>query len=181
MKQLPIPSKRCETHIPYITRRARVGDDLALGDDLLKISQCRNFEVEEIRNRGSESLPRNSSEAGLGLGVDPAIPPCKRVGKSTVESVNIQQMEAQRKRKVVMVLTLFVMMTMFFSRVRVWTGEIHGRVVCDVCGDSSIGPKDHILEDAEEYTLSQPFRSSNSNENPAMMTVSRRSKCLCEF
>ncbi|RVW40320.1 hypothetical protein CK203_082819 [Vitis vinifera] len=55
-------------------------------------------------------------------------------------------MEAQRKRKVVMVLTLFVMMTMFFSCVRAWTGEIHGRVVCDVCGDSSIGPEDHILE-----------------------------------
>lgn len=27
-----------------------------------------------------------------------------------------------------------------------WTGEIRGRVVCDVCGDSSIGPEDHALE-----------------------------------
>lgn len=27
-----------------------------------------------------------------------------------------------------------------------WTGEIRGRVVCDVCGDSSIGPEDHFLE-----------------------------------
>ncbi|KAJ9672080.1 hypothetical protein PVL29_025645 [Vitis rotundifolia] len=62
-------------------------------------------------------------------------------------------MEAQRKRKVVMVLTLFVMMTMFFSCVRAWTGEIHGRVVCDVCGDSSIGPEDHILEGAEVAVL----------------------------
>lgn len=29
--------------------------------------------------------------------------------------------------------------------VRAWTGEIHGRVVCDVCGDSSISPEDHVL------------------------------------
>ena len=27
-----------------------------------------------------------------------------------------------------------------------WTGEIRGRIVCDVCGDSSIGPEDHVLE-----------------------------------
>lgn len=27
-----------------------------------------------------------------------------------------------------------------------WTGEIRGRVACDVCGDSSIGPEDHFLE-----------------------------------
>lgn len=29
---------------------------------------------------------------------------------------------------------------------RGWTGEIRGRVVCDVCGDSSIGPEDHVLQ-----------------------------------
>ncbi|XP_074310960.1 uncharacterized protein LOC141646877 [Silene latifolia] len=34
-----------------------------------------------------------------------------------------------------------------------WTGEIHGRVVCDVCGDSSIGPEDHVLEGAEVAVL----------------------------
>ncbi|EMS59426.1 hypothetical protein TRIUR3_26793 [Triticum urartu] len=27
-----------------------------------------------------------------------------------------------------------------------WTGEIRGRVVCDVCADSAIGPEDHVLE-----------------------------------
>jgi len=27
-----------------------------------------------------------------------------------------------------------------------WTGEIRGRVVCDVCGDAAIGPEDHALE-----------------------------------
>ncbi|KDP39101.1 hypothetical protein JCGZ_00858 [Jatropha curcas] len=32
------------------------------------------------------------------------------------------------------------------SSVKAWTGEIRGRVVCDVCGDSSIGPEDHVLE-----------------------------------
>ncbi|KMZ61720.1 Pollen ole e 1 allergen and extensin family protein [Zostera marina] len=34
-----------------------------------------------------------------------------------------------------------------------WTGEIRGRVVCDVCGDSSIGPEDHFLEGAEVAVL----------------------------
>ncbi|KAK0601636.1 hypothetical protein LWI29_025972 [Acer saccharum] len=32
------------------------------------------------------------------------------------------------------------------SNVEAWTEEIRGRVVCDVCGDSSIGPEDHVLE-----------------------------------
>ncbi|RRT48520.1 hypothetical protein B296_00037231 [Ensete ventricosum] len=27
-----------------------------------------------------------------------------------------------------------------------WTGEIRGRVVCDVCGDSSVGPEDLVLQ-----------------------------------
>lgn len=34
-----------------------------------------------------------------------------------------------------------------------WTGAIRGRVVCDVCGDSSIGPEDHVLEGAEVAVL----------------------------
>ncbi|XP_047075538.1 uncharacterized protein LOC124685250 [Lolium rigidum] len=34
-----------------------------------------------------------------------------------------------------------------------WTGEIRGRVVCDVCADSAIGPEDHILEGAEVAVL----------------------------
>lgn len=34
-----------------------------------------------------------------------------------------------------------------------WTGEIRGRVVCDVCGDSSIGPEDHALKGAEVAVL----------------------------
>ncbi|KAK6126264.1 hypothetical protein DH2020_039969 [Rehmannia glutinosa] len=37
--------------------------------------------------------------------------------------------------------------------VRSWTGEIHGRVVCDVCDDSSIGPEDHVLQGAEVAVL----------------------------
>ncbi|EPS64001.1 hypothetical protein M569_10780, partial [Genlisea aurea] len=37
--------------------------------------------------------------------------------------------------------------------VRSWTGEIHGRVVCDLCGDSSIGPEDYVLPGAEVAVL----------------------------
>lgn len=54
-------------------------------------------------------------------------------------------MESQ-KRKLVMGLFVLAMTTMIVSNVFAWTGEIHGRVVCDVCGDSSIGPEDHVLE-----------------------------------
>ena len=34
-----------------------------------------------------------------------------------------------------------------------WTGEIRGRVVCDVCADSAIGSEDHALEGAEVAVL----------------------------
>ncbi|XP_044489123.1 uncharacterized protein LOC123213707 [Mangifera indica] len=61
-------------------------------------------------------------------------------------------MESQ-KRKLVMGLFVLAMTTMIVSNVFAWTGEIHGRVVCDVCGDSSIGPEDHVLEGAEVAVL----------------------------
>ncbi|XP_050220386.1 uncharacterized protein LOC126670653 [Mercurialis annua] len=48
---------------------------------------------------------------------------------------------------------LVIMMMVLVSSVKAWTGEIHGRVVCDVCGDSSIGPEDHVLEGAEVAVL----------------------------
>ncbi|KAG6506440.1 hypothetical protein ZIOFF_031763 [Zingiber officinale] len=35
---------------------------------------------------------------------------------------------------------------LFCSSAEAWTGEIRGKVVCDVCGDSSIGPEDHVLK-----------------------------------
>lgn len=45
------------------------------------------------------------------------------------------------------VMGLFVMTAILKgSGVDAWTGEIRGRVVCDVCADSSIGPEDHVLE-----------------------------------
>ncbi|PWA54220.1 pollen Ole e 1 allergen and extensin family protein [Artemisia annua] len=37
--------------------------------------------------------------------------------------------------------------------VKGWTGEIHGRVVCDVCADDSVGPEDHVLQGAEVAVL----------------------------
>uniref|UniRef100_A0A6N2MRS6 Pollen Ole e 1 allergen and extensin family protein n=1 Tax=Salix viminalis TaxID=40686 RepID=A0A6N2MRS6_SALVM len=48
---------------------------------------------------------------------------------------------------------LFLLSAISVSGVKAWTGEIHGRVVCDVCGDSSIGPEDHVLEGAEVAVL----------------------------
>ncbi|KAI3855772.1 hypothetical protein MKX03_033452 [Papaver bracteatum] len=49
---------------------------------------------------------------------------------------------------------IFVMsLILFLSGVRAWTGEIHGRVICDVCGDSFVGPEDHSLEGAEVAVL----------------------------
>uniref|UniRef100_A0A2P2L9L8 Pollen Ole e 1 allergen and extensin family protein n=1 Tax=Rhizophora mucronata TaxID=61149 RepID=A0A2P2L9L8_RHIMU len=59
-------------------------------------------------------------------------------------------MEKSQRINLVMCLLLF---TIFVWDVRAWTGEIHGRVVCDVCGDSSIGPEDHVLEGAEVAVL----------------------------
>ncbi|KAI8008093.1 hypothetical protein LOK49_LG07G03353 [Camellia lanceoleosa] len=48
---------------------------------------------------------------------------------------------------------LMMMMMMMICGVRAWTGEINGRVVCDLCGDSSIGPEDHVLQGAEVAVL----------------------------
>ncbi|RWR92049.1 pollen Ole e 1 allergen and extensin family protein [Cinnamomum micranthum f. kanehirae] len=58
-------------------------------------------------------------------------------------------MGLQKKTIMVMGLLLFLLL----SCVEAWTGEIHGRVVCDVCGDSYIGPEDHVLEGAEVAVL----------------------------
>ena len=52
-------------------------------------------------------------------------------------------MESKNKN---LVLDFVVLAVFLISGVKSWTGEIHGRVVCDVCADSSIGPEDHVLE-----------------------------------
>lgn len=52
------------------------------------------------------------------------------------------EMGLQKKTIMVIGVLLFLLL----SCVEAWTGEIHGRVVCDVCGDSYIGPEDHVLE-----------------------------------
>lgn len=49
------------------------------------------------------------------------------------------------KQKMVMDLIL-LSWVLFALGASAWTGEIHGRVVCDICGDSSLGPEDHVLE-----------------------------------
>lgn len=51
-------------------------------------------------------------------------------------------------------LFVLALTTMIVSNVKAWTGEINGRVVCDVCGDSSIGPEDHVLEGLSSHSFS---------------------------
>ncbi|KAG9454093.1 hypothetical protein H6P81_006997 [Aristolochia fimbriata] len=51
------------------------------------------------------------------------------------------------------VLTISFLLFLSLSGVRAWTGEITGKVVCDVCGDAAVGPEDHALEGAEVAIL----------------------------
>ncbi|KAL6960345.1 protein S-acyltransferase [Sarracenia purpurea var. burkii] len=58
------------------SRRAKVEDDLEIGDDLLKISQRRDFaEVGDVRSRVSDGMPQKSPDVELGLGLESQAPP----------------------------------------------------------------------------------------------------------
>ncbi|CAI0437167.1 unnamed protein product [Linum tenue] len=63
------------------------------------------------------------------------------------------QQQIMMSRKLMLAAAVILMAAASFPGVGAWTGEIHGRVVCDVCGDSSIGPEDHVLEGAEVAVL----------------------------
>jgi len=39
-----------------------------------------------------------------------------------------------------------LILLLFVFGVSAWTSEIHGRFICDVCGDSYLGPEDHVVE-----------------------------------
>ena len=45
-------------------------DDLEIGDDILKVSQRRDFEGGDVRSRGIDSLPWKSPDVELGLGLE---------------------------------------------------------------------------------------------------------------
>lgn len=55
-------------------------------------------------------------------------------------------MAAALPRWLPLLLQLGVALGILLAAAEAWTGEIRGRVVCDVCGDAAIGPEDHALE-----------------------------------
>ncbi|XP_019447081.1 PREDICTED: uncharacterized protein LOC109350312 [Lupinus angustifolius] len=59
-------------------------------------------------------------------------------------------METNWHKKMAMYL---ILLFFAFDGSSAWTGEIHGRVFCDVCADSSVGPEDHVLQGAEVAVL----------------------------
>ena len=50
---------------------------------------------------------------------------------------------------------LILLLLLFASNVSAWMGEIHGRVFCDVYGDSSLGLEDDVVEG---FSLSLSFQ-----------------------
>lgn len=53
------------------SRRAKVEDDLDIGDDILKISQRHNFEgIGDVRSRGGEGVQHRSPDVELGSGFE---------------------------------------------------------------------------------------------------------------
>lgn len=70
---------------------------------------------------------------------------CLREKREEIKRLDLFAFMDSKLRNFVM--GLFVMTAILNnSGVGAWTGEIRGRVVCDVCADSSIGPEDHVLE-----------------------------------
>ncbi|PSS26680.1 Protein S-acyltransferase [Actinidia chinensis var. chinensis] len=69
-RPLKIPTRDAEADDCGGSRRAKVEDDLEIGDDILKLSQRRDFEGGDVRSRGIDSLPRKSPDVELGLGLE---------------------------------------------------------------------------------------------------------------
>ena len=68
-------------------------------------------------------------------------------------------MELRGKSWMGSVLLGLLVMAFIAGEVEAWTGAVRGRVVCDVCGDSFIGPEDHVLEGRSRFLFSVPLFS----------------------
>ncbi|KAG6435985.1 hypothetical protein SASPL_100866 [Salvia splendens] len=84
-------------------------------------------------------------------------------------------MESKMESKLLAVVVL--MAILMAEGVTSWTGEIHGRVVCDVCADSSIGPEDHVLA-GKTATLSHYFFGFLTCAEVAVLCITKSGEVL---
>ncbi|KAH1151721.1 hypothetical protein GLYMA_16G164500v4 [Glycine max] len=83
----PVISREPEPDLGGGDPRSKVEDDLDIGEDLLKISQRRNIEEidEDIRSRGSNGPPHNTSEVDSVLGSDRRAPTIRSEARHSSE------------------------------------------------------------------------------------------------
>jgi hypothetical protein len=85
-------------------------------------------------------------------------------------------MATAHPRRWALLLQLGIALGILLAAAEAWTGEISGRVVCDVCGDAAIGPEDHALEGQ-----TQPRTPASSSPLPSCGFIDRPLRCALWF